>query len=150
MNALNSNLSSSQSNGETLRISDYRQKQNLVILLTGKTSFGLLSRLVNDLSERYAEFRAEETEILVVVGGFGQPPEELGAGLPFPVATYPESGIDGKTPATISENLNGATIYVLDRYGEVYALYQPIDLSGVPTTDDLLEWLRFIELQCPE
>jgi hypothetical protein len=133
-------LSLTKGNGETLRISDYRQKQNLVILLTGETGFGLLSRLVNDLSERYAEFRAEETEILVVAGGFGQPPEELEAGLPFPVTTHPESGIDGETPA----------IKVLDRYGEIYASYRPDDLSGVPTADDLLGWLRFIELQCPE
>jgi hypothetical protein len=140
MNALNSNLSLTKRNGETLRISDYRQKQNLIILLTGETSFGLLSRLVNDLSERYAEFQAEETEILVIVGGFGHAPEKLGAGLPFPVATYPDRGLDGKTPA----------INVLDRYGEVYAAYQPDDLAGVPTADDLLEWLRFIELQCPE
>jgi hypothetical protein len=35
MNVLNSSLSLTQSNGESFRISDYRQKQNLVILLTG-------------------------------------------------------------------------------------------------------------------
>jgi hypothetical protein len=83
MNALNSNLSLTQSNGETLRVSDCRQKENLVILLTDETNFRLLSRLVNDLSEPYAEFRAEETEILVVVGRFGHSPEKVGAGLPL-------------------------------------------------------------------
>jgi hypothetical protein len=64
----------------------------------------------------------------------------LGAKLPFPLVTYPDRGIDGKTPA----------IYVLDRYGEEYAAYRPDDLNEIPTADDLLEWLRFIELQCPE
>jgi hypothetical protein len=38
----------------------------------------------------------------------------------------------------------------LDRYGEVYAAYRLEGDTVPPTTEELLEWLRFIELQCPE
>lgn len=133
-----------------LRVSDYRQKQNLVILFVDDAGFGFLSGLVGALSERYAEFKAEEAEILVVVapqGDCSQP--RLQVALPFPVVTFIESDMNARATA-IPGDRTGATVYVLDRCGEVYATYQPDVATAVPTAEDLLAWLRFIELQCPE
>lgn len=143
------NLRLTQSDGKPLRVSDYRQKQNLVILFIDDAGSGLLSRLVSTLSERYAEFKAEEAEILVVVGQRDCLQPWLQVELPFPVVTFIDSDMNGKAAAILSSQ-TGAAVYVLDRYGEVYASYHPDDTTGVPTADDLLEWLRFIELQCPE
>ena len=107
-----------QSNGESLRISDYRQKQNLVVLFTGEAGFGPLSGLVRALSGRYAEFRAEEAEILVVLTPSAGSLAALGADLPFPVVGLGEGGRD-------REHLAGPGVRVLARYGEVYATTGP-------------------------
>lgn len=150
MNMLIANLNLTKSSGRSMRISDYRQKKNLVILFTDAPDFGLLSGLVNAMSERYAEFRAEEAEILVVVRHLSHSLARLQTGLPYPVVTVQGDGINSKTSPANLQRLTSATIFVLDRYGEVYATYLPDDLVSVPTVDDLLEWLQFIELQCPE
>jgi hypothetical protein len=136
-------LSLIQGNGDSIRISDFRHRQNLVVLFTGESGFGRLSDLVKALSARYAEFRAEEAEILVVVAPSAGSQAGLGAGLPFPVARPQAGGQD-------REQLAGPGITVLDRYGEVYAAYRPEGDAALPMVDELLEWLRFIELQCPE
>jgi hypothetical protein len=136
-------LSLAQGNGDSLRISDYRHRQNLVVLFTGEAGFGCLSGLITALSARYAEFKAEEAEILVVVAPSAGSQAGLEAGLPFPVVTLQRVGSDG-------EHLAGPSVTVLDRYGEVYAKYRPGGGDAPPSADELLEWLRFIELQCPE
>jgi hypothetical protein len=130
-----------------VHIGDYRQKQNLVILVTGEAGFGLLSGLVKTLSERFAEFRAETAEILVVVQQSDGSQAKLQNGLPFPVVIR---GLENKTPIADPVRLTTPSVYVLDCYGEIYAAFQPDSKAAVPEADDLLDWLRFIELQCPE
>jgi hypothetical protein len=44
--------------------------------------------------------------------------------------------------------LHRAAICIADRYGEVY--FSAFFSDTVPSADSVLEWLRFIEIQCPE
>jgi hypothetical protein len=44
----------------------------------------------------------------------------------------------------------GGAVYVADRFGEIFAALPLGAGAPPPAPDALLEWLRFIELQCPE
>jgi hypothetical protein len=41
-------------------------------------------------------------------------------------------------------------IYITDRFGEVFAAFQTTDLASLPSTDEIIRWLEFIEFQCEE
>ena len=41
-------------------------------------------------------------------------------------------------------------VVVADRWGEIYFIQGADHASGLPTADDLVEWVRFVQIQCPE
>jgi hypothetical protein len=41
-------------------------------------------------------------------------------------------------------------VVVADRWGEVFCIKGPHDVAGAPDADELLEWTRFVQHQCPE
>lgn len=47
--------------------------------------------------------------------------------------------------------LPSASAVVADRWGEVVRVFGPDDRTGsLPSADDLLEWIAFVRMQCPE
>jgi len=42
------------------------------------------------------------------------------------------------------------SFYVTDRYREIYATMRPEQPGWPARTDDVLQWLTFINIQCPE
>jgi peroxiredoxin len=42
------------------------------------------------------------------------------------------------------------TIYVTDRFGEVFAAFQTVEIASLPSADEIIRWLEFIERQCEE
>lgn len=41
-------------------------------------------------------------------------------------------------------------IYFLDKFREVFHVYRIAVGQPLPTTDDILGWIRFVAMQCPE
>jgi hypothetical protein len=41
-------------------------------------------------------------------------------------------------------------VAVADRWGEIYFVQGAENAAGLPPADELLEWLRFVQVQCPE
>jgi hypothetical protein len=41
-------------------------------------------------------------------------------------------------------------VVVADRWGEVYYLKEAADTAALPGPDELIEWLRFVQNECPE
>jgi hypothetical protein len=39
---------------------------------------------------------------------------------------------------------------VADRWGEVHYAAEPPSAAGLPGPDELIEWLRYVQMQCPE
>jgi hypothetical protein len=42
------------------------------------------------------------------------------------------------------------TVVVADRWGEVYYVGEAGDAADLPSSKDLLEWLHYVQVQCPE
>jgi hypothetical protein len=41
-------------------------------------------------------------------------------------------------------------VVVADRWGEIYFIQATDRADSLPTAGDLIEWLRFVQVQCPE
>jgi hypothetical protein len=41
-------------------------------------------------------------------------------------------------------------VVIADKWGEVHVAAGADAATGLPTPDDLIEWLRYVQMQCPE
>jgi peroxiredoxin len=41
-------------------------------------------------------------------------------------------------------------VTIVDRWGEVYAVFDGASASDLPAADEVVEWLRYIHHECPE
>jgi peroxiredoxin len=138
------------SNGRHISVSDYRGRLNLVLILTdgGNES----SALLTDLARHYPEVKEQEAEVLALV----QPIEkqsstiEQHTRMPFPVLVDHENRLHHSLGATDAQGHPCAAAYITDRYAEVFAVYRRRDTQNLPKTKEILDWLEFINIQCPE
>jgi peroxiredoxin len=130
-----------EASGRMVRYGDFRGRRNLVVFLGHPPGCEACEGMLRELAAGYGELIAEEAEVLAIL----QVNQEEAAGLkarldlPFPLLTD-AGGILGGGPA----------IAVVDRYGEVFTSVRADDGHLFPSMKYILEWLGFIEVQCPE
>jgi hypothetical protein len=106
--------------GDHVRYADIWQRRNLVLVTIGKSRDHQTSQYISRLQSRAEEFAEAETTLVVT--------SEPVAGLPEPSAI------------------------VADQWGEiVYESSAELhDVSRLPSVDELLDWIRFLRIRCPE
>ena len=52
--------------------------------------------------------------------------------------------------ATDATGRPAPAVFVTDRFREIFAAYLPARGPGLPDVKEILEWLVFINIQCPE
>jgi hypothetical protein len=114
--------------GERVQLSDLRGRRNLVLIFAGTN--GEEQRLLSELRESRAELREEEAVAAVIADNDRESRSWYGA-----------LAADG-TPR--------AALYITDRYGEIYFAAHPERGLSLPSAAEVLDWLRFINSQCPE
>lgn len=134
--------------GRPVPLSRYRHARNLILAFLGPRGAFLRSPLVPSLKREYAAIQEAAAEVLVVLNG---PPEDAAAAeaalrLPFPLLADP----DGDAHKRFGALGDGPAIYVADRFGEIHFAAHPTTPGDVPSALDLLGWLNYIELLCPE
>jgi len=76
---------------------------------------------------------------------------ETAEAYPFPLLADPEGTTRRAYAALLpGEPDEGAMVFVLDRYGAPYAALICPEPDDPALPREVLEWLGFIELQCPE
>lgn len=136
------------SEGEPTQISNYRGRGNLVVVLAGELEGGHLA----EMARRHAEFLEEEAKVVAI---FQCPWKQAKLikhrqELPFLVLADEDGRVYRSLGALTPEGKLAPAVYVTDRFGEVFAACRTADGQRVPITDEVLEWLRFINRQCPE
>jgi hypothetical protein len=114
--------------GQPVQLSDLRGRRNLVLIFAGTDAEE--GRLISELQACGEAVREEEAVAAV-----------FAAADPDARAWYGALAGDG-TPR--------AALYVSDRYGEIYFAAHPERGQALPSAAEVLEWLRFINAQCPE
>jgi peroxiredoxin len=135
-----------------VRPSDYRQRRNLVLAFLGHPAELRALPLLHELQEHYPSFQAATAEVLAVLRGPAEEAEALREGLrlPFPVLADPEGRAHRAYGATDAGGGPRPAVFVADRFGEVYFAQRTAERASHPTARDLLGWVDYIELQCPE
>ena len=136
--------------GRKVRLSDYRGRANLVVIATDERPE--TAKLLSDAANRYREIKSEEAEVLAIlhatfdqVNGCKQR-----LNLPYPVLADADGRLHRDLGAADSQGHDSAAVYVTDRFGEVFGVYRTTGGQPVPGIADVLDWLEFVNAQCPE
>lgn len=136
--------------GHQVRLSDYRGRSSLVLVFADDQR--TMADLLIEMARLYERFKEEESEIIVVEqcarDECARIKEQLK--LPFLMLSDGDGHIHREVGASDERGRTAAAVYVTDRYGEVFAVYRTSDGQKLPRASDLLEWLEFVNSQCPE
>ncbi len=140
--------------GKPFALDDNRGWGNLVLFFAHGKECPACQAALQEFAARRLEYGAVDAQVVPILPQTAA--EIAGMPYPFPVVADPQGtarrqyaelvGVDG----TAAEADGPVLFFVLDRYGAAYAaavLHEPEDPELQP---ELLEWLDFIELQCPE
>jgi peroxiredoxin len=136
--------------GKKVSLSDYRGHTNLVLIAAGGGA-GTDTLLVS-LAKQYSKIEELQAAVLLIV----QRPVEAAAWkskrlhLPYLTLVDGDGRVHSELGATAVNGTSRFAIYVTDRFGEVFGAYRLRDLSLLPSVKDILDWLEFINSQCPE
>jgi peroxiredoxin len=107
---------------------------------------------VGGCTEQYTAVREWTAEVLAVIQGTPQEAIHVKRRetLPFPVL----ADVDGRGHrafgAVTPSGEPAAAVYIADRWGEIYLARRTSADQALPTPQEILEWLHFIAIQCPE
>ncbi|HEX9191489.1 MAG TPA: redoxin domain-containing protein [Candidatus Deferrimicrobiaceae bacterium] len=134
--------------GRVVNPGDYRHRKHLVLVLLPDTPVPSGATVLQSLSARYAEFVLENAEVLAVLPAFppdSPPPDRY----PFPVLEDRDGALSGALSEQRAPGIPRPTVYVADRYGEIFRSF--CVTAGKPfPLEELLSCIRFLERLCPE
>jgi peroxiredoxin Q/BCP len=140
------------STGQPIRIGGYRGRRNLVVAFLSTADSPMSSHFVSEISKSYMTFLEEETEVVVVVQASVGDAEKFRRehNLRFSVLADLDGQVHRSFCIQASHGGFAPAVYVTDRYGEVYSACLTDEEHPLPEAEAILNWVRFIELQCPE
>lgn len=108
-------------------------------------------QLLIELNSRYAQIRSEQAEILVIAQTREQARElREQCDLRCPVLADEDGSVHRTYGAVEAQGKLSAAVYITDRFGEVFGVYRTRDGQPLPNGAEILDWLEFINSQCPE
>ncbi len=136
--------------GKQVGSSGFRGRSNLVLLFAGRaeSKFPLLS----EISMRYSELAEEDAKAVAIVQDTREAASQLAQALhlPFSVLVDHDGRVHREFGAADSEGRPAPALYVTDRYGEVFGAFRTAAGQPLPAFDEVLNWLEFVNSQCPE
>ncbi len=132
--------------GRTVQLWQYLQRSNVVLFFHHGVDCAACLAALQELATHVDAFSQEETTVLAV--GPDQPTENHQLadqpGHPFPLLSDPT----GQTVA--QQGLAIPSLFIADRWGEIWAAWAGGADHRLPSGQDILQWLEFIQAQCPE
>jgi peroxiredoxin len=123
-----------------------RSKYDMVLLFLDSSSDA--ERYLSAFTEAYSEVLALKARALGIVRASLEEASALQSrlGLPFPLL----ADESGATTTRMLGDRGNVALCVADRYGQVYSLDAAPSPAQLPPPQSALDWLEFIEIQCPE
>jgi len=132
--------------GEKLSPWRYKGRRNVVLVFANDGNCADCERLLREFAARYFDYAVEEAEVLGIVTLAPAAARELAERLhlPFPLLSDGDGAVHRRYSA------GRPAVFVADRYGEIYERWGGGAEEPLPAQEDVLDRLRFIEIQCPE
>jgi peroxiredoxin len=122
--------------GREIRSQSYRQRSNLVLLLHHGRDCARCQEMLADFDARSGEIRDQSAAILAIG------PDAHDAS--FPMLLDPAGAVATRQGLTVP------AVVIVDRFGEIWAAWEDGTDHHLPHAGDVIEWLDFLEVQCPE
>jgi peroxiredoxin len=138
--------------GKQVQIADYRGRANLVLVLAGARGSEPDLELLTQLAARQSTVLEEEAQVIAVLYCAREQAQAIQsrAQFPFVVLADSEGAVHRSLGALDSQGSPCLAVYVTDRYAEVFAAWRTLRGDAAPTAQDIVEWLEFVNEQCPE
>ena len=138
--------------GQRTSLSDYRGRSNLVLIFAGAGDNKPDLRILAGIATDYDRFLDEQALVFVIMqctqGKAVRIKEQ--ENLPFPLLLDEDGRIHRIAGAADNYGRPATAIYITDRFGEVFAVYRAAEGQAMPSAGEIVEWLTFINSQCPE
>ena len=139
--------------GERVTLGEHGARCNLVVVLRGDGGpDDATPALLAELAASRARLEAEEARVIVIDA-------DAGAGAPGDVTPPPspawllfgtDASLHARLDAMSADGRPTGALLVTDRFREIYAAFREGEPGWPPTVDEVLRWLLFIDIQCPE
>ncbi|HEY6210316.1 MAG TPA: redoxin domain-containing protein [Gemmatimonadales bacterium] len=136
--------------GSFVFLESYRGRTNLVVVFAGDImGESPVTVMLHQLAAQTAELTLEATQVLVAVTSR---PAAVRQRAPwgFPVLVDDGGHIHRSVGAIDAAGRPAPAVFVTDRFREIFAAYLPGPGSTLPGAKEILDWLVFINIQCPE
>jgi peroxiredoxin len=141
--------------GRKVSLDDYRGRDNLVVFFAHASNCRACRLALWDFAARRREYDSQEAVILAIIP---EPVNRLVVDqdlveLPFPVLTDRDGVARSKLTGLMAEELvsdEDSLIFVLDRYGAPYSALIETEINDPALHKEILKWLEYIGMQCPE
>ncbi len=123
-----------------------RSKYNMVLLFLGEGEPA--ERYLCEVVTAYPAMLEEQARVIAVTTATIEEARTLKESLSLPFHLLADTG--GALTGRMLGSPDLAALCVADRYAEIYSLDLAATPAELPTTRTALEWLQFIQVQCPE
>lgn len=138
--------------GRRIHVGDYRGRRNLVLFFVDSMDCRKCQEVLQLLNTAFDEIIAEETQLLIIMPASADSAREFkeSLGLRFPVladssgSVFRRYGVVGESGELL------LAVFISDRFGELYHVAIARGEHELPSAKEILGWLSFIEIQCPE
>jgi peroxiredoxin len=149
--------------GEKVCLQDLYEKNNLVIVFLHAVDCQTCHSSLNAFAERELEYRDQESQVLIIVNT-GNPERGISTGNESFLAELSEQmgaqllfDPDGVTRRAYAELMSAELVdeddnilFVLDAYGAPYTAVIAKHFNNGDIHNEVLSWLQYINIQCPE
>ena len=136
--------------GRKISASDYRGRSNLVLVFAEGSTRSL--KFLVGIAKGYSQIQEEQAEVLAVLQCTPEKATQVKdkAQVMFPVLVDADGGINRRMGALDGSGQPSAAIYITDRFGEVFAAFRESETQAMPSVQEIVGWLAFVNSQCPE
>ena len=136
--------------GQPVVLGQHGARRNLVVVLLGDAAaYDFTRALLAEIGASSARFEEENARLLVISARDAALPS-VGWSGPAPPLFGTDAALYGRVGAVSADGRPLGAVYVADRFREIYAAFEESKPGWPPTVDDILRWLLFINIQCPE
>ncbi len=129
---------------------EYRVRNHLVLLFLHDTTCGLCQKVLQSLARHYPEIRKNSAEVLAIIGGDVLNASEFHRKQNIPFVFLFDADDHAASLCLVDIGMFRPAILLVDRYGEIWRELVPKENDGETEVKETLEWLAFMEVQCPE
>jgi len=134
--------------GGTVTLDTFRPKWDLVMVMLGADGVPQeVARLLDALAEASADVEAEDGKVLAVSASPSWIAEWR---WPFALLRDADGRVHARVGAVDDAGRPAPALFTTDHYREIYGEMRPGESTWPANARDLIDWLLFANIQCPE